>query len=412
VATPNPHANLHAVTSPPRSSGNPRTGGRQRISTPVLAGIGPERLRVALVCDWFLPRLGGLELHLRDLAQHLMALGHTVEVITPTPGDAMVEGIRVHRIEAPRLPGIGVIWTRSGFRKIREVIQQGQYDVVHSHVSIISPAAYVGARAAQRLDLPTVLTFHSLTLGPQFLFRLLGRVLGLRRWEAIVSAVSTIAARRIAPLVAQDSVLRLPNGIDPIRWRVAHGPKDPNEVHLITVMRLNRKKRPRALLRAFHEVRQRVPELTFWLRIIGDGPQRPKLERLVRKLGVQDYVYFFGYRTREQIRDLFADADIFVLAAKLESFGLAALEARTAGLPVVAMAETGIADFIHDEREGLLAKSDAHFVEQLARLSRDRKLRERIAEYNSDSFPPVGWEGVVARHIRLYREAIAMRLPN
>jgi glycosyltransferase involved in cell wall biosynthesis len=412
VATLNPHANLHGVTSPPRSSGNPLTGSRQRISTPVLAGIGPERLRIALVCDWFLPRLGGLELHLRDLAQHLTAVGHTVEVITPTPGDAVVEGIRVHRIDAPRLPGVGVIWTRRGIRKIREVIQQGHYDVVHSHVSIISPAAYVGALAAQRLDLPTVLTFHSLTLGPRFLFRLLGRVLGLRRWEAIVSAVSTMAARRIAPLVARDSVLRLPNGIDPIRWRVAPGPKDPKEVHLITVMRLNRKKRPTALIRAFAALRQRVPELTFWLRIIGDGPQRRKLERLVRKLGLQEHVYFFGYRTREQIRDLFADADIFVLAAKLESFGLAALEARTAGLPVVAMADTGIADFIHDEREGLLAKSDAHFIEQLARLSRDRKLRERIAEYNSDSLPPVGWEGVVARHVRLYREAIAMRVPG
>jgi hypothetical protein len=76
------------------------------------------------------------------------------------------------------------------------------------------------------------------------------------------------------------------------------------------------------------------------------------------------------------------------------------------------MAETGVADFIHNEREGLLATSDAHLLQQLVRISRDTELRERIAEYNQDRLPPVGWEGVIARHVRLYREAIAMRLPS
>jgi glycosyltransferase involved in cell wall biosynthesis len=214
------------------------------------------------------------------------------------------------------------------------------------------------------------------------------------------------------PLVAQQPILRLPNGIDPTLWRMSPGPKDPSEVHLITVMRLTRKKRTHALLRAFAQLRKRVPELTFSLRIVGDGPERAKLERLARKLGVQDQVFFFGFRTREQIRDLFADADLFVLPANREAFGIAALEARTAGLPVVAMAETGVADFIHDGREGLLATSDAHLVEQLVRLARDTELREQIAEHNRERLPPLGWQGVIARHVRLYREAIAMRLPN
>jgi glycosyltransferase involved in cell wall biosynthesis len=405
-------ATFDGVTSPLRPTPNPLTGTRTRLSTPVLAGIGPERLRIALVCDWFLPRMGGLELHLRDLAQHLNAAGHTAEVITTYPGDPMVEGVRVHRVDARRLPYVGVIWTRDGMRKVRQVVEQGQYDVVHSHVSILSPAAYAGAVAGQRLDLPTVLTFHSLPRGPRFFLRLVGRALGLRRWDVIVSAVSTTVASAVAPLVAQQPVLRLPNGIDPTLWRVAPGPKDPNEMHLITVMRLDRKKRPLALLRAFAMLRKRVPERTFWLRVVGDGPQRPKLERLVRKLRLQDNVYFLGYRTRDQIRDLFADADVFVMPSTCESFGLATLEARTAGLPVVAMAQSGVADFIHDEREGLLAKSDEHLVEQLARMAREPELRERIAEHNCDRLPPLGWQGVIARHVRLYREAIAMRLPG
>jgi glycosyltransferase involved in cell wall biosynthesis len=177
-------------------------------------------------------------------------------------------------------------------------------------------------------------------------------------------------------------------------------------------MRLTKKKRGATLLRAFAKLRKRVPELTFSLRIVGDGPERPRLERLARKLRIKDQVFFFGFRTREQIRDLFADADVFVLPANREAFGIAALEARTAGLPVVAMADTGLADFINDGREGLLAKSDAHLVEQLTRISRDKALREQIAESNRDRLPPLGWQGVIARHVRLYREAIALRLPN
>jgi glycosyltransferase involved in cell wall biosynthesis len=405
-------ATFDPVSSPLRPPGDLFTGARKRISTPVLAGIGPERLRIALVCDWFLPRMGGLELHLRDLAQHLNAAGHTVEVITTTPGDPVVEGVRVHRVDASRLPRAGVIWTRGGMRKVRQVVEQGQYDIVHSHVSIVSPVAYAGAAAGQRLDLPTVLTFHSLPRGPGLFYRVLGYLLGISRWQAIVSAVSTTVADAVAPLVAQRPVLRLPNGIDPNHWRVAHGPKDPDEMHLITVMRLNKRKRGAALLRALAELRKRVPERTFWLRVVGDGPERAKLERLTRSLGLQENVYFLGYRTRDQIRDLFADADVFVMPSTSESFGLAALEARTAGLPVVAMAASGVADFIHEAREGLLARSDEHLVEQLARLARDPDLRERIAEYNQERLPPLGWQGVVARHVRLYREAIAMRLPN
>src|SRR5918992_1816833 len=116
------------MSSTERPAGSTYTAGpRKRISTPVLAGIGPERLRIALVCDWFLPRMGGLELHLRDLAQHLNAAGHTAEIITTTPGDPVVEGIRVHRVQARRLPRAQVIWTRAGRRAVRRAVEQGRY---------------------------------------------------------------------------------------------------------------------------------------------------------------------------------------------------------------------------------------------------------------------------------------------
>ena len=106
-------------------------------------------------------------------------------------------------------------------------------------------------------------------------------------------------------------------------------------------------------------------------------------------------VELVGRRTRDEIRTAFARADVFVAPANLESFGIAALEARCAGLPVVAMARTGIREFVANGREGLLAQSDRDMVEQLLRLIRDPELRQRIATHNRDGGRPTstgpGW---------------------
>ena len=82
--------------------------------------------------------------------------------------------------------------------------------------------------------------------------------------------------------------------------------------------------------------------------IVGEGPERPRLERYraVRSHGLAGSVELAGRRSREEIRDLYATADVFVAPANLESFGIAALEARCAGVPVVAFGHTGISEFV------------------------------------------------------------------
>ena len=102
--------------------------------------------------------------------------------------------------------------------------------------------------------------------------------------------------------------------------------------------------------------------------IIGEGPERASLEKYLRAHDLTDVVELVGRRTRDEIRTEFARADIFVAPANLESFGIAALEARCAGLPVVAKARTGIREFVANGREGLLAQSDRDMVDQLLRL--------------------------------------------
>jgi glycosyltransferase involved in cell wall biosynthesis len=276
-------------------------------------------------------------------------------------------------------------------------------------VSIVSPAALGGARQALRRGVPTVLTFHSVVPQTQTLARAVSLVLGTWRWPARFSAVSRRVAVDVQPVAGRHEMTVVPNGIDVDFWRVPPMPHGA-EIRLVSVMRLNSKKRPLALVEMMRRVVARVgAEMRVSLRIVGDGPLRASIEAAIARAGLGDRIELLGRRSREEIRMLLAESDIFVLPTVRESFGLAALEARCVGLPVVAMAASGVAELIGHEREGLLARSDAELAEHVVTLVRDEALRSSIARHNRETTPPFDWPLVIEQHLALYREAIALR---
>jgi glycosyltransferase involved in cell wall biosynthesis len=367
-------------------------------------------VKVALVCDWYRPRIGGLELHLQDLARELNKRGHDVVVITSTPGADQVDGLPVRRIDAPRLPGLDLLYTAEGVRRVAHAIAAEQPDVVHTHVSIVSPVAFAGAIAAQRQGLPSVVTFHSIVPRTRTLAWGVGALLGAGRWRARYTAVSRFVAGAVQPFAPAHSFAVLPNAIDVGAWR-SEVPREPSsELRLVSVMRLNAKKRPLALVAVMRRLaRMHSPALPVQLRIVGDGPQRARLERAIARAGLQERVDVLGYCSRERIREVFAQSDVFVLPAIRESFGIAALEARSAGLPIVAMRHSGVAEFVEHGRSGLLARSDAEFAAHVASLARDRESLQRMAAYNQRTPPPFDWRTVVDAHLAIYCEAMALR---
>ena len=147
----------------------------------------------------------------------------------------------------------------------------------------------------------------------------------------------------------------LPNGVEPADWTVVPVVRDPARGLVVSVMRLESRKRPLALMRA---VRRAPAELPAGVRLrvvlVGEGPMRGGCERAVRRYGLGDCVELAGRMDRAGIRELYRRGDVYVAPATMESFGIAALEARCAGLPVVARRRTGIADFIDDGVEGRL----------------------------------------------------------
>ncbi len=344
--------------------------------------------RIALVCDWFLPRVGGIELHLRDLARELRRQGHHVEILTPTPGPAQVEGIPVRRLRVARAPLFGFAVSPGLVEAVEDGLEAMDADLVHTHISIVAPTGWAGGRAAVARGLPCIATFHSLPSGPvPAALALLDGLWGWRSWPIHWTGVSGVVARSVSPLLDGLGVTVLPNAVDPGEWETrpqeapAPGGRNggaPRPLHLVSVMRLYRRKRPEALVHIAAGVRRAHPAVPFRWTVAGDGPERSRTEALARRMGVADLLHFPGFLERDRVRELLGDGDLFVLPAVLESFGIAALQARAAGLPVVARREGGVGSFIRHGEDGLLATSDREMTEGIVSLLRDPEALARM----------------------------------
>jgi glycosyltransferase involved in cell wall biosynthesis len=365
-------------------------------------------LNIAHVTDFYLPRLGGIELHVRDLALRQQAQGHAVTIVTSSPSEGVTDTelpvVRVtEHLRRPR-----VIHPRAPFAGARALLD-GKYDVVHVHVAIGSPLAFWAALACGRAGLPTVVTVHSLWGWANPIMRLCDLAGGFSSLPLQWTAVSGVAAQHVQRVLGSAAdVTVIPNGINPAGWDVARAERPDDEVLLVAVMRMATRKRPLPLLRMLSAVRAQVPaEISLRAVLVGDGPATPAMQRYVARHRLQTWVSMPGRQDREQIRDLYRTADAFLAPADLESFGIAALEARCAGIPVVAKAGTGIADFVTDERDGLLAEDDAAMVRAVVRLCTDPELRVALAGHAGDVPERVDWTSTLARTASVYERAAA-----
>lgn len=367
-------------------------------------------MRIGHVTDFYLPRLGGIEMHVHDLATRQQAAGHEVEVITSTPG-AGPDDLLVRRVtEAFRRPSA---LHPAAPRRVGGLLRSGGYDVVHVHVGVLSPLAFAAAAAAAAAGIPAVVTLHSLLSPYQPAFRALNGVTGWAGWPVQWTAVSDVAADAVRDLVGpRRPVLVLPNGIDPAQWRIRPLPRHPDQVLVAAVMRLATRKRPLPLLRMLRQARAQLPS-TVDLRavVIGDGRQRPALERYLRRHRMSGWVDLPGRLPRHRIARVFERTDLFVAPAVLESFGIAALEARCAGLPVLARSGCGIGTFVEHGQHGLLAADDAGMTRDLVRLAADPEERARLAAGSRLSPPDLGWGSVLQRSSAAYASAEMLARP-
>lgn len=150
-----------------------------------------------------------------------------------------------------------------------------------------------------------------------------------------------------------------------------------------------------------------APEARFRVTILGDGRLRSSVQSYVRREGIADWVDLPGRVSRPELLRRYAESHIYLSPAKLESFGIAALEARCAGLPVVGLDTSGASEFVFDGVNGYLARTDDDMALAITRLLTDTTLRERMYRYNV-SVPPseLDWSAVIATTEREYERAM------
>ena len=356
--------------------------------------------------DCYPPRVGGIESQVRELSIRLVAAGHEVEVFTATNGvdgqrDRMVEvvdGVTIHRLGA-RVPfGLPVNPGARGLLRAR--LGEGGFDVAHAHVGVVSPFAVDAGNIALDLGIPLAATWHCVLGRWEPLVRRLGYA---RRWAdggAALHGVSERAAEQVRRLAPGGRVGVLHNGIDPRKWRAdepglgsytGHAGK-PLRVVLAT--RFTPRKRPMSVIHIVRRARL-LGAVPITLEICGGGPLLGLVRWVVRRRGWSGWVSLPGRVDRERLLEHYGAADVYLASSRYESFGIAALEGRTVGLPVLALRGSGTEDFVTDGITGLVRDGDEGLIAGLAELAHDRDLLRRLRRHNEAVTPSQGWDQVV-----------------
>ena len=324
--------------------------------------------RILLLCTDL--EVGGVPLLIKNFARGLAVAApdskqnHSrfiVQVASLASEGPVAEQIRQHGITTHCL-GACCQWDLRVFYRLARVIQRFRPHVLHSQ---LVHANVVGRLMGFLLGVPKVIaTIQTVEKGKRWHNKVENLTCRLSHKTTCVSpSVYQHAAQNIH--IPESRLQVIPNAIDVDRFADAE-PIDPAEFHLdknkttlVFVGRLDPVKNIHVLLRAAAQVSQ---DQDVQLLIVGDGPERERLETLTETLNLTDRVRFAGQRL--DVERILKAADIFVLPSQWEGMPMSAQEAMASGLPVIASRTVGIIDIIEDNVNGLLVTPGS--AEQLA----------------------------------------------
>lgn len=358
-----------------------------------------------------------------DLAAYQGARGDEVHVLTATPASdeagvrrfhstERVGAVFVHRNAVRWM--LGVPHNPLGRARTTRLMRKLRPDVVHLHFGVVSPFAWDGLAVVRTLGLPALVTWHCMVDGAMSaaIVRAAAGWGGWGKARVELSAVSHAAADRVARAIRRP-VAVLPNAIDVAAWVPAdvgesleHGSasQERSPLRVVATQRLATRKRPAALVEVVAQATARA-NAPIDLTVVGSGPGKASVLRAARAAGLESRVHLIGRVPRTELKSVYADHDVFLSTTRLEAFGLAALEARATGLPVLARADNGIGEFITDGQDGVLAESDEALAAALGRLAEDREEWQRLRQYALDHPPIHDWDHVYATAVGLYAAA-------
>ena len=370
-------------------------------------------MRIGLVCpySWDVP--GGVQAHVRDLADSLVRLGHTVSVLAPVddPDEADLPGYVVPAGRAVPVPYNGSV-ARLAFgplslARTRRWLRRGRFDVLHLHEPTVPSLSMLALFAARG---PMVATFHTATARSRAL-QVFGTTLqpGLEKITGRI-AVSPAARRVVMEHLGHDAVL-VPNGVEVDRFAGATPlpglPAGP------TVAFLGRVDEPRkgltVLLAALPELVRRVPDVHLLVAGPGDAGH---VTGLVPK-GLERHVRVLGLVSDTDKPRVYAGATVYCAPnTHGESFGIVLIEAMATGTPVVASDLEAFRRVLEDGRAGVLVPvgDSAALAAALADLLGDPARRAALSAAAAAAVTAYDWSTVTTQIVEVY-ETVAAAAP-
>lgn len=310
-------------------------------------------MNIGIVCY---PTFGGSGVLATELGKALADKGHNIHFITyrqPVRLTGFSANIFYHEVHVPTYPLFDYPPYESALASAMvDVIRNNQLDLLHVHYAIPHAAAAYMAKCIARQEgiyVPVITTLHGTDI------TLVGRdktyapvvTFSINESDAITAVSENLRQETLANFRIEKPIDVIHNFVDVRRFaKKAIGAfrkviAPDGERIILHASNFRKVKRIDDVVRIFAGIRQEMPAK---LLLVGDGPERPMAEELVRQLGLCDDIRMLG--KQQDMEDIFIISDLFLLPSEYESFGLAALEAMAAGVPVVATDAGGIPEVV------------------------------------------------------------------
>jgi len=376
-----------------------------------------DSLRIGIVCY---PTPGGSGVIATELGKSLASLGHKIHFIThglPARLNHFDENLFFHKVAPGDYPLFQEFtpYSLSLAVKIREVAVQYSLDIVHSHYAIpYATSAFLAKEMLKTSNdkLRTITTLHGTDIT---LVGLMPSLYEITRFSISVSdritAVSDFLRQEtIEQFKIEKPIEVIHNFVDCNEFRPANNDSvrcrfaASDEKLMIHVSNFRKVKNIPTVIEVFDRVRKKCKSK---LLLIGDGPEQETIKRMVEEKELNEDVYFLG--DRESVADILPIGDVFLLPSEHESFGLAALEAMSSGVPPVTSNIGGLHEVIQEGETGFLRDSDdvEGMSEVVIRLFEDDDFRGRIGiKARQKAKRDFGRDRIVAQYLDLYQQSM------
>jgi len=294
-------------------------------------------MKIAQVCPRYYPYIGGVETHVKEISERLVNRGYEIDVLTTDPEGKLPKVETINNVTIRRFKSWAPNESYYFSWALKNYLTKNSknYDIVHAHSYHAFPAFYA-AQAKRGNKLVFTPRYHG---GGHTLFRnllhipykLLGRKI-LEKADKIICLSEYERKLLLSNFrLEEKKVIVIPNGINTIEFKnLKKRKKNKYSRMILCVSRLEKYKGIDYLIRVLPKL-----DAGISLVIVGKGPYKKALMKLVHKLALENRVKFYSDLPRKELLQLYSHADIFVLLSKYEAFGNVVAEALASGTPCI-----------------------------------------------------------------------------